>query len=109
MTEDLGMGSLSDRLLLAARSGPGRPETGLVASLAFEYRCKPGNEMGGSLHIVLEDRNWERSHVTWCAGFASGAGDEDGRLLAGLLLRLPKKERKRAIDLQESQYIQSTS
>lgn len=64
-----------------------------VLPLAQSYYAKPGNSVGGSLHVVLEDDNVEDSHVELCRMIALEAGDEDGVRLADLLLRMSKTQR----------------
>ncbi len=51
------------------------------------YYAKPGNSVGGSLHIVLEDGNLKRSDIEWCRTYAQEKGDTDGVALADLLLQ----------------------
>jgi hypothetical protein len=75
-----------------------KPTVDEVVALAKEYYALDGNGVGGSLHIVLDDGNLGRSHVTWCEGYACGARDRPGAVLAGALLRLSKKERKAVYD-----------
>lgn len=60
--------------------------------LAREFYELPGNACGGSLHIVLDDQNWERDHVQFCYGYAAGKGDEAGTRFAGALLRLTDEQ-----------------
>jgi len=50
---------------------------------------------GGSLHIVLDDGNWERHHITWCAGYACGQDDDHGNDIANLLLVMSDDQLKR--------------
>lgn len=50
---------------------------------------------GGSLHIVLDDNNVEDGHVEYCIKYAHEQGDEEGRLLGELLLRMSKTQRLR--------------
>ncbi len=57
--------------------------------------------VGGSLHIVLDDGNWERHHIHWCAGYACGKGDDEGDDLAELLLSMNPRQLKCIEDRQE--------
>lgn len=41
---------------------PDRPTVPDVLLLARAYCAKPGNSVGGDLHIVLEDRNVQDCH-----------------------------------------------
>lgn len=50
---------------------------------------------GGSLHIVLDDRNIKRGHVAWCLEYALKNGDTPGAMLARGLLRSTISQRKR--------------
>lgn len=70
-----------------------KPTVDEVVEMAHAYYRLDGNGVGGSLHIVLDDGNIGRSHVTWCEGYACGARDEPGIQLAAALLRLTRKER----------------
>jgi hypothetical protein len=45
-----------------------------------------GNGAGGSLHIVLDDGNWDRDSIEFCVGYARENGDEAGRRFAEWLL-----------------------
>lgn len=47
---------------------------------------------GGSLHIVLEDCNWERTHIEYCRDFAKEREDYEGWKLASTLLSLSVEE-----------------
>lgn len=60
--------------------------------LASSFYELPGNAAGGSLHIVLDDQNWERDHVRFCYGYAAGREDEAGVLLSQALLRLTDEQ-----------------
>ena len=51
-----------------------------------------GNGAGGSLHIVLDDNNWERSSVEFCLKYAQDAGDRAGIAFATLLLELTDEQ-----------------
>lgn len=51
-----------------------------------------GNGAGGSLHIVLDDNNWERSNVEFCLKWAQDRNDAAGTALATLLLELTDEQ-----------------
>lgn len=70
-----------------------KPTVPEVLPIAQAYYAKPGNCVGGSLHVVLDDDNVEDSHVEFCRTVAVEAGDEDGIRLADLLLRMSKTQR----------------
>lgn len=70
-----------------------KPTVPEVLPLVQQYYAKPGNECGGSLHIVLDDGNVETEHVAYCQQYAKDRGDDFGYALAGLLLRMSKTQR----------------
>lgn len=57
--------------------------------LIERYYEMPGNGAGGSLHVVLDDGNHERSSVEFCLNYAIKDGDKAGEALARALLALP--------------------
>lgn len=66
-----------------------------VLPMVRAYYASPGNELGGSLHIVLEDSNIADRHVEFCAQYAREHGDSAGLVLALTLLRMSKTQRRR--------------
>lgn len=64
-----------------------------VLPLVEEYYRKPGNGVGGNLHIVLDDYNIQNRHIEFCLKEAQVAGDEDGIRIARLLLKMSKSQR----------------
>lgn len=54
-----------------------------------------GHAAGGSLHIVLDDSNWEESYVDFCIRSAEREGDEEGLKLAKKLKQLSNLQRAR--------------
>jgi hypothetical protein len=76
-------------------------------AVLYAYLELPGNETGGSLHIVMDDFNYEDEHVRHCvehaeATFIPGAGarpdwhkeaDPAGAAVARMLLTLSIEER----------------
>lgn len=67
------------------------------ARMLKDYRAIGDNGMsGGSLHIILEDGNFEDEHVDWCIKYATEEGDGFGVLLATMLRVMPEDERWRA-------------
>jgi hypothetical protein len=58
------------------------------------YR-QPGNAVGGSLHIVLDDTNIDNDSLVFCANYAHEHGDWDGVVLAGMMLQMSKTQRLR--------------
>lgn len=59
------------------------------------YYSLPGNGMGGSLHIVLEDCNVEDRSVRYCMEYATERSDWQGVLLAMILLQMSRTQRSR--------------
>ncbi|HSC20140.1 MAG TPA: hypothetical protein VLC07_00245 [Solirubrobacterales bacterium] len=59
------------------------------------YCAKPGNGMGGNLHIALADQNVRDKDIAWCRERALQEGDDDGVALADQLLRMTKTQRLR--------------
>lgn len=76
-------------------TGTGKPTIPEVLPLVQAYYAKPGNIVGGSLHIVLDDCNVDDSHVRYCIDDAREKGDDDGVRLGELLLRMSKTQRSK--------------
>lgn len=66
-----------------------------VAPWIRDYYAQPGNSLGGSLHIVLEDANWEQSQIDWCERRAIERGDVFGAFLARVLGQMSGGQRRR--------------
>lgn len=64
----------------------------MVERFAAYYTANP---TWGSIHIVLDDFNFEDDHVQWCVGWAEDAGDVEGAELARILVSLTKSQRGR--------------
>lgn len=47
------------------------------------------NSTGGSLHIVLDDGNWNRMSIEFCLEYARDRDDPIGEAISKLLLRAP--------------------
>lgn len=71
-----------------------RPSTPDVIAAAKAYYQQPGNICGGSLHIVLDDHNLEDCHIIYCRDYAKDRGDDDGVILAQLLLAMTGTQRR---------------
>ena len=66
-----------------------RPPSGAdVESLIERFYELPGNAAGGSLHVVLDDGNWERDSVIYSRDWARRERDAAGEAFADLLLTL---------------------
>lgn len=72
-----------------------KPTVPEVLKLVQAYYAKPGNGVGGSLHIVLDDGNLHNDHILYCREYAREKKDEDGIILADLLLLMSKTQRKK--------------
>jgi hypothetical protein len=59
------------------------------------YYARPENRAWGSLHVVLDDGNYEDSSVRYCIEWARECGDEEGVRLAELLLKLSRTQRSK--------------
>ena len=70
-----------------------KPTVPEVLPLVLAYRAKPGNNVGGSLHIILDDCNVKDSHVAFCRQWAEDHDDADGVKLAEILARMSKTQR----------------
>ena len=70
-----------------------KPTIPEVIPIVKAYYAKPGNGVGGALHIVLDDENVEDEHIEYCKQYAAEIGDTDGIALAELLLRMSKSQR----------------
>lgn len=72
-----------------------KPTVPEVLPMVRAYYSKPGNIVGGSLHIVLEDGNTKTDDVRFCRVQAKERGDIDGVVLAELLLKMSRTQRKK--------------
>jgi hypothetical protein len=70
-----------------------KPTVPDVVPLVRAYYGKPGNEAGGSLHIVLDDCNVDDADVRFCRDTAAERDDDDGVALADILLTMSKTQR----------------
>lgn len=71
---------------------PITPRSVLVSCLGY-YKIK-GNEVGGSLNIILDDGNYTDAAIESCIHWAMEAGDDFGFILGQLILKLNNKERE---------------
>jgi hypothetical protein len=63
--------------------------------LLREFANAPGNGVGGSLHIVLEDGNVKDSDVASCIEYARQRGDDLGVKVGELLLSMSTTQRRK--------------
>lgn len=76
-----------------------RPTVPEMAEWVREFYRMPGNEVGGSLHIVLDDKNLADHHVASCIEFARERGDAEGERLAETLARMSVTQRRKLANL----------
>ncbi len=62
----------------------------VVERFAAYYKKNP---VWGSLHIVLDDGNYESNHVKFCVEYAKMTGDVEGESLANILLEMSSTQR----------------
>lgn len=62
-----------------------------------KYYSLPGNSVGGSLHIVLDDENIQDEHIEYCIKYAEECGDAEGVRLGKLLLKASMTQRKQLV------------
>jgi hypothetical protein len=65
-----------------------------VLPLLRQFASVPGNECGGTLHIVLDDGNIDDDSVRWVVKYAREQQDPLGVQLAETLLRLSMTQRE---------------
>lgn len=68
-----------------------------IIQKAKAYYKKPGNSVGGRLHIVLDDGNIRDSDIEWCINYAKEQNDVDAVEIGNLLLKASKTERRKII------------
>lgn len=73
----------------------GRPTVAQVLPWVLDYYAQPGNTVGGSLHIVLDEDNLHTDAIESCRQYAIERGDVFGEWLARLLLRLTMSQMRR--------------
>lgn len=66
-----------------------------VMPLVNAFYAHPANGAGGCLHIVLDDGNIDDDDVQFCVDYAIEHGDRTAELLAKVLLKMSKTQRKR--------------
>jgi adenine-specific DNA methylase len=76
-----------------------------VLPLIKKFANTEGNEVGGKLHIVLDDENIEDNHIEFCLEQAIREKDNLGIEVAETLLKMSKTQRlklaKMFYDLQD--------
>lgn len=71
-----------------------KPSEHLLRLLVAAFYELPGNCVGGCLHIVLDDDNFEDEHVRWCRAEAEKRNDQDAMFMADVLLLYTEDERE---------------
>jgi hypothetical protein len=77
-------------LLLAREGKPTVPQVSEAVEQLYD-----ANASGGCLHIVLDEGNVDDASVRWCIDYATRCGDSDAELLARVLLRMSKTQRRK--------------
>ncbi len=68
-----------------------------VLPLVRAYVAKPGNDIGGNLHIVLEEGNIDDQSINFCRLWAKARRDTDGEVLADKLLLMTRTQRSKIV------------
>jgi hypothetical protein len=66
----------------------------ILRSLIMNYYAVEGHGTGGSLHIVLDDHNYERTHIKFCLDEAKKCKDLMGIEIATRMLEFSDEENK---------------
>ena len=84
------------RASIGGTPGLGGDSKPTIPEVIDQFRSYHATHEGwGSLHVVLEDGNYQRHHVSWCAGYATGQSDHEGAWLAEILLRMSITQRRK--------------
>ncbi len=67
------------------------------AEVIQAFKRLPGNEVGGCLHLVLDDYNLDDEDLAWCSGLAFGVGDQIAMRLADALRTMSVYDRVLAV------------
>jgi hypothetical protein len=70
-----------------------------VAAKLREYRKREGCYVGGGVHIVVDDNNYEQHHAYWCLKRAQDEGDEHDIEIATLINAMSNRQRRRLFAL----------
>jgi hypothetical protein len=70
-----------------------KPTVPEVLPIVRAFYAKPGNEVGGSLHVVLDDGNVGDDHLNAAVESARETGDADGEMLGRVLLLCSRTQR----------------
>lgn len=72
-----------------------RPTVPEVRPIIEAWYRIPGNIVGGSLHVVLEDRNFDDRSIRWNLDRVLKNGDEAAAMICMVLLECSKTQRKK--------------
>jgi len=72
---------------------PDKPTIPEVVPLILEYYALPGNNVGGALHLVLEDGNSDVNSIDFSIQWAIEHNDTRGALLCKILKRMSGTQR----------------
>ncbi len=86
---------LCDGSYVPAATVAKKPTVPEVLPLVRDYYARPGNGVGGSLHIVLDDGNVSDDNVRFCIEWAHKQGDIAGAELGEILLRMSRTQRRK--------------
>ncbi len=74
---------------------PERPTVPEVKPIIEAWYSLPENIVGGALHVVLEDRNFDDRTIRWNLDLVQNRGDEAAALICQVLLRCSKTQRQK--------------
>lgn len=72
-----------------------RPKVPEIVELARRFYAKPGNGVGGNLHVVLDDNNLDDGCIRSAIERCREQSDEDGLVIATALLEMTPSQRRR--------------
>lgn len=72
-----------------------KPTVPEVLPLLLAYLNKPGNNCGGSLHIITDDGNTHPGHAEWCLEYARKEGDTDAVAILELMVQMSRTQIRR--------------
>ena len=74
-------------------NNPNRPTVPEAAEALRAYYQRPRCDMGGIVHIIVEDGNTEQSHANWCLAQAEDHGDTEDIRIALMLASMSRTQR----------------
>jgi hypothetical protein len=70
-----------------------------LARRALDFYDIPGNEAGGSLHLLLDDDNTGNESIQFCIDFCKENGDKEGLFIAEQFLAITETEREKVLTI----------